>query len=722
MKKIVLFVSTLLLTASLWAQAPLKMNYQAVIRDGSNNLIVNKKVGVKISILQGSETGTLAYEETHTPTTNANGLATFIIGVGNRMSGDFSKIDWSKGDFFIRTETDPEGGYNYSITGTSQLLSVPFALYAANYLPGPKGDQGLKGDKGDTGAQGPIGLTGPQGLKGDKGETGAQGLQGSTGLTGAQGLKGDKGDTGAQGLQGPIGLIGAQGLKGDKGDAGATGLTGAQGLKGDKGDSGATGPQGLKGDKGDTGSQGIQGAQGLKGDKGDTGATGPTGLTGPQGLKGDKGDTGAQGIQGSTGLTGAQGLKGDKGETGAQGLQGPIGLTGAQGLQGFKGDTGSQGPAGPKGDTGVTGAQGPAGNGFSNGTVSGEMMYWNGSSWVLLNAGSDGQSLTFCGGKPIWAVGGVCPATVASLDCNGAVTTGKLTSGTLANGVSSVISYTGGNGATYSSQSILSTGVSGLSASLTAGTLANGNGSLTYTILGTPSTSGTASFAISIGVKSCILSILVSPPTSGYGANIIDVDGNSYKTVYIGTQQWMAENLKTAKYNDGTVIPNVTDNFLWQQNTTAAWSYYNNDAANDTKYGKLYNWYAVSPTTNGNKNVCPTGWHVATSDDMNVLIVNLGGLIGVGGKLKEVGTTSWSSPNTGATNTSLFTGLPGGNRGLGGTYSGIGDFGFFWTSTSTSTSSLDVNAWVNLLGYNYNSFNGQRSDKRSGFSVRCLKD
>jgi uncharacterized protein (TIGR02145 family) len=209
-------------------------------------------------------------------------------------------------------------------------------------------------------------------------------------------------------------------------------------------------------------------------------------------------------------------------------------------------------------------------------------------------------------------------------------------------------------------------------------------------------------------------------PTSGYGGNVTDVDGNIYKTVYIGSQKWMAENLKVSKYSDGTTIPEITDNTQWQNNTTGAWAYYNNDAANNAKYGKLYNWYAVSPTTNGNKNVCPTGWHVPTDAEWTVLTDYLGGAGVAGSKMKEVGITSWINLNTDATNTSLFTALPGGWRGENGGYDLIRVYGLWWSST-------EVN-----LPYNHPSYRGlcycngnvsiYHEFKPTGFSIRCLKD
>jgi len=126
----------IILTASVFlpqqagAQSPEKMSYQAVVRDGSNNLVTSQSVGMQISILQGSTSGTAVYVETHTPSTNANGLVSLEIGNGTVVTGEFATIDWANGPYFIKTETDPEGGSSYSISGTSQLLSVPYALHA----------------------------------------------------------------------------------------------------------------------------------------------------------------------------------------------------------------------------------------------------------------------------------------------------------------------------------------------------------------------------------------------------------------------------------------------------------------------------------------------------------------------------------------------------------------------------------------------------------------
>ncbi|HZV43855.1 MAG TPA: hypothetical protein VFF90_05235, partial [Saprospiraceae bacterium] len=132
---------------SLEAQSPLKMSYQSVIRDGAGDLVVNHSVRTKISILKGSANGTVVYSESHSITTNTNGLATLTIGAGTVNSGSISAINWAQGPYFIKTETDPTGGINYTIIGTSELLSVPYALYSANGgTPGPQGEPGEPGE------------------------------------------------------------------------------------------------------------------------------------------------------------------------------------------------------------------------------------------------------------------------------------------------------------------------------------------------------------------------------------------------------------------------------------------------------------------------------------------------------------------------------------------------------------------------------------------------
>jgi len=189
---------------------------------------------------------------------------------------------------------------------------------------------------------------------------------------------------------------------------------------------------------------------------------------------------------------------------------------------------------------------------------------------------------------------------------------------------------------------------------------------------------------------------------------------NSLSTT-IGTQKWMTVNLDFVTYRNGDTIPQVTDPTVWAALTTGAWCYYNNDTANGAKYGKLYNWYAV----NDPRGLAPQGWHIPTDAEWQTLSTFLGGGDVAGGKLKEVGTLNWKSPNTKATNETGFLGLPGGERNGIGKFENVGYVGNWWSATQSFSS----NAWMSYLNYNdgklgsYNYFS-----KFLGFSVRCIKD
>ncbi len=227
----------------------------------------------------------------------------------------------------------------------------------------------------------------------------------------------------------------------------------------------------------------------------------------------------------------------------------------------------------------------------------------------------------------------------------------------------------------------------------------------------------------------------IGTPVGKFSDCIKDVDGNTYKTVTIGTQTWMAENLKTSKYNDGTSIPNVKDSLAWNKLNTGAWCYFKNDSAyvskccgimSNNKYGKLYNWYVVSKTTNGNKNICPTGWHVPADWEWTILTDYLGGESVAGGKMKEFGTTSWANQNSEhSTNLSLLTMLPGGSRIFSPDGFKSGDFvssftyGYYHSSSEFSS---DKSFGGITLYYNSNQLYRANYEKKSGTSIRCVKD
>lgn len=196
--------------------------------------------------------------------------------------------------------------------------------------------------------------------------------------------------------------------------------------------------------------------------------------------------------------------------------------------------------------------------------------------------------------------------------------------------------------------------------------------------------------------------------------SVTDIEGNTYRVIRIGSQLWMVEDLKTTTYNDGTPIPNVTDNGEWNNLTTGAYCWYDNDEASykDT-YGALYNWYAVETDK-----LCPTGWHVPSDAEWNTLVTFLGGASLAGGKLKEAGTQHWASPNTGATNETGFTALPAGDRRSHGEFLDIEYRCCWYTSTRANAS----NAYFRELVYNHSRIDRWGAPYLIGISVRCIQD
>lgn len=213
-----------------------------------------------------------------------------------------------------------------------------------------------------------------------------------------------------------------------------------------------------------------------------------------------------------------------------------------------------------------------------------------------------------------------------------------------------------------------------------------------------------------------MLVALFFAPFNGFGQNstITDVDGNTYKTVKIDNQTWMAENLRTTKYNDGNTISNVTDSAEWVNLSTPAYCWYNNDKDSLGKiYGALYNWYTVDT-----KKLCPSGWKVPTVEDWDQLIKFLGGDTIACNKLKETGSNHWPSPNSESTNESGFSAIPAGGKGYLGIFNRVGKETYWWSS------SLDVNSYAltrNIYNYENRVAKGG-GHKDFGFSVRCLKD
>ncbi len=482
MKKYIFF-SLLLLQISLgFAQAPNKMSYQAVIRNNNNVVVSNHAVGMRISILQGSATGTSVYTETQSPTTNANGLIAIEIGTGTVVSGSFTAINWSNGPYFVKTETDPNGSTNYTLIGTSQLLSVPYALYA---------------QKTDTAAVSKFAL-----------------------------------------------------------------------------------------------------------------------------------------------------------------------------------------------------------NGIPSGS-------------------QHGQTLTNCDGNITWTYNGQCPAKISAFNCADTVHSGTLNKAIAASGVSSSITYSGGNGGVYADQSIASTGVLGLTAEIGTGNLNNGNGSIQFQINGTPTSAGIAAFTFSIGNKTCTFYRTVNAAPiwpagtvfcNGTPTAVVDV------TNPITGKTWMDRNLGASRAatssadadaygdlyqwgraadghqcrNSGTTSTlSSTDqpghgNFIIAPNSPSDWR---NPQKNNL-------WQGV----NGTNNPCPSGYRLPN-------VIEL-----------ENEKSSWTQINNlGAFGSVLKLLMPGHRLNSDGSLNNVGTRGLYWSNTFNGNWARPLDLGIGYAG----SGNDYRAN---GFSVRCIKD
>ena len=239
--------------------------------------------------------------------------------------------------------------------------------------------------------------------------------------------------------------------------------------------------------------------------------------------------------------------------------------------------------------------------------------------------------------------------------------------------------------------------------------------------------------AVNVGGTTYSPNDITFTTTQTTNTTVTDIDGNIYPTVNIGNQTWMAEDLRVTHYPNGDAIPHIIDNTEWanlaDDNTSDAYCFYNNDNITGAgSWGALYTWAAamsdnaVSSSTNpsGVQGVCPDGWHLPSDAEWTELTDYLGGTSVAGGKMKETGTTHWNSPNTGATNESGFSALPGGYRyyyGTGAFYN-AGYLGGWWSATESS----GTNAWLRYLYYYDAEATRYSNDKSFGFSVRCVRD
>ncbi len=449
---------TLLLVVALapaFAQAPPQgINYQAVARNASGAEMANSALTVRIGIYTDAAATNQVYEETHAVTTNAFGLFNTVIGQGTQTSAAaFNAISWATSAYYLKVEID--GGSGFTDMGTTQLMSVPYALYAGASAGGPTGPAGPTGIAGPAGPSGPSGDPGAAGPSGPSGDPGAAGPSGPAGPTGATGPGGDSitsivdnGDgtltiyygttsvttSSLYGPTGPSGINGATGAPGatgdgitsiiDNGDGTLTIFYGSStiitsSLYGPAGPAGPTGVAGGTGPAGATGQAGSTGPTGAAGPAGPAGATGPIGLTGATGPTGLQGPAGPSGVAGATGLTGLTGATGLTGLTGATGLTGSTGVAGPTGPSGIAGIQGPTGPTGPSGTNGANGSTGPAGPTGSTGPVGDQYATSSASLMTISCAGSQtftvGTGLAYSAGQTVIVANSVTDQMVGTV-------------------------------------------------------------------------------------------------------------------------------------------------------------------------------------------------------------------------------------------------------------------------------------------------------------------
>jgi uncharacterized protein (TIGR02145 family) len=618
MKHILLLLSFALSLLTL-AQTPKTISYQGVARNATGQPIPNQSIKIKLSLLETAASSNSLYTETHTPTTTGQGLFALQIGAGTVLSGTYANLDWSNGPKFVKTEIDPTGGDNFTLTSTNPLNSVPFALFAASGTPGPQGPQGLKGDTGATGPQGPIGLTGPQGIKGDTG------------------------------VKGPIGPQGTFPTGNSVGDM-----------------------------------QFWNGTQWTMIPKGQPGTT----------------------------------LKNCDGQITWNPCKPSLTTIDATSITATSFSTG--GSISSDGDSPIS-VRGLCWSTSPNPTIA------NSKTMDGSGTGSYNRTLTGLGlGSTLYVRAYATNAIGTAYGNQITVTTLSTTLPTVLTTALSLITGTsatsGGNvtndgGATITSRGVVwGTNPNPTIALPTKTVDGTGTGSFVSTISGLNVNTtyyvrayATNSLGTAYGNQQTFTTLLFLQ-----GSGISDIDGNNYTSIILGTQEWMGENLKTSKFANGVSIPNIIDASAWTSNNSSAWAYHNNALSNNATYGKLYTWYA----TVDSRNVCPTGWHVPTDTEWATLATFLGGSSVAGGKLKQVGTTTWLAPNTAATNSSNLTFVPGTSRSTTGQFFSLGLAGVYWSSSEFSA--IDgVNRYLtNESGELIFDHNG----KNGGFSIRCIKN
>jgi uncharacterized protein (TIGR02145 family) len=642
MKKIFTTIVIIILGVYLFSQTPQKISYQAVIRNASNALITSHAVGMRISILQGSATGTTVYAETQNPTTNSNGLISIEIGGGTPVSGSYAGINWSAGTYFIKTETDPTGGTSYTITGTSQLLSVPYALHAKNAeeLTGSITTSQISDFQTSVTNNAAVLANTAKNSYPASDATKLAGISAGAEVNVNADWNATSGD--AQILNKPSIPVGTNTGEMLYWDGAAWVMV----------------PVGEPGQFLQLSSSNIPLWLGATFSSVNT--------------------TAASSITGSSATSGGN-VTGDGGAS----------VTSRGVCWGIS--------ANP------TTANSKTTNGSGTGTFT-----------SLIN-GLTALTPYFVRAYSINSAG-IVYGNEITFTTTSATEPGLTT--TAINTITPASALSGGNiyddgGAGVTERGVCWNTLTNPTVALTTKTTdGTGTGAFISSITGL--TAGTTYYLRAYATNSVGTAYGNELMFSTSGA--VDIDGNIYSAVTIGTQIWMGENLKTTKYRNGDLIGTTTPSSLDISGETKPryqWAYDGNESYVDT-YGRLYTWFAATD----NRNICPADWHLPTKSEWATLTTFLGGESIAGGKLKEAGPSHWQNPNTGATNETGFTALPDGFREFWGTFVNVGNIGFWWSSTI----GLSYGAWEVSMNYDNSVVDPYDNYASYGFSVRCVKD
>ena len=773
------------------AQSPNLMSYQAVIWDANGNLVAEKTVNIKISILKGSVTGVIVYSETHRVQTNINGLVNLMIGGGSNPVGKILDIDWNTGTYFLKTETDPTGGGNYSIIGVTQFVSVPYSMFSeksANVYTTTPGLPGQVLTMTENGRLSWSGIAYPKVIT----KTILTPLTSSIISLGGEVITDGGAPVTSRGVvwsNSPQPDISLSTKTSDGNGIGsftatltnlkpkttyyvrayATNSSGTgygNELTFTTSDSlnvmnipcpGILTVKDIDGNTYNTVQIGKQCwmKENLRTTKYRDGTSIPLDLTG--GVNGNnnnqKWNTFSSGVRtiyahdeknivnfgylynwfavaDTKGICplgwiiprdihweelanslGGNVIAGGKMKT-VTGWQNPnLGATNESGFSGLAGGIrlDNDGSFSGFGQTGYWWSS----TSFNSSTAVARILNNNDSVLGFIQFDNQAGFSVRCIKDSTTTAFGNLPTIIT----------------TQVNGITHISATSGGNITSDGGFPVTSRGVvwstspeptvslstktnNGVGIGSFSSSLSNLSPNTTFYVRAYATNNMGTGYGKDVSFSTTSSIDGLSCPETPM---VKDIDNNSYNTVKIGNQCWMKENLKVSKYRTGEAIPTGLNNTDWLNTKNGAYAIYDNSNVNDAIYGKLYNWYAVRDS----RGLCPTGWHVPTDAEWTTLTNFLGGEVEAGGKMKSMGTTYWQSPNTGATNESGFSGLPGGTRFGNGNFLEKNYLAFFWTNTEKNSNSAWIRSLINSEKI-VERLNGL--DKLYGNSVRCLKD